>query len=165
VSRPALRPTHPVSYPVSARGPFPEVRRSRSVTLTTQPHLVSRSRMSRSCIRSSPWHLHGGSGSAFLSFMKKFCWRWQLSGMLRRVVSSVIALMMEAVRTSETSVYFSETTRRLFPESWHLHTRRRKNLLSHTEAGLLFWLFKSASAFLGSLWSWLGSLRLGLCNR
>jgi hypothetical protein len=28
---------------------------------------------------------------------------------------------MEAVRTSETSVYFNETTRRYFPEGCHLH--------------------------------------------
>jgi hypothetical protein len=31
------------------------------------------------------------------------------------------ALMMEAVRTSGTSVYFHETTRRYIPESCHLH--------------------------------------------
>jgi hypothetical protein len=29
--------------------------------------------------------------------------------------------MMEAVRTSETSVYFNETTRPYIPESCHLH--------------------------------------------
>jgi hypothetical protein len=37
---------------------------------------------------------------------------------------------MEAVRTSETSVYSNETTRRCIPESCHLHTRRRENLKS-----------------------------------
>jgi hypothetical protein len=31
---------------------------------------------------------------------------------------------------SETSVYFSKTTRRFFPEGYHLHTRRRVNLKS-----------------------------------
>jgi hypothetical protein len=40
-------------------------------------------------------------------------------------------LMMEAVRTSETSVNFYETTRRNIPEGCHLHTRRRENLKSH----------------------------------
>jgi hypothetical protein len=30
-------------------------------------------------------------------------------------------LIMEAVRTSETSVYFNETTRRYNPEGCHLH--------------------------------------------
>jgi hypothetical protein len=39
--------------------------------------------------------------------------------------------MMEAVRTSETSLNFNETTRRYSPESCHLHTRRRKDLKSH----------------------------------
>jgi hypothetical protein len=39
-------------------------------------------------------------------------------------------LMMEAVRTSETSVS-SETTRRYIPEDSDLHTRRRENLKSH----------------------------------
>jgi hypothetical protein len=38
--------------------------------------------------------------------------------------------MMEAVPTSETSVYF-ETTRRYIPEDCHFHTRRRENLKSH----------------------------------
>jgi hypothetical protein len=32
----------------------------------------------------------------------------------------IIALMMEAVHTSETSVYFNETTRRYIPEGCHL---------------------------------------------
>jgi hypothetical protein len=43
---------------------------------------------------------------------------------------SFITLMMEAVRTSETSVY-SETTRLYIPEGSHLHTRRRENPKSH----------------------------------
>jgi hypothetical protein len=41
--------------------------------------------------------------------------------------------MIEAVRTSETSVYFNETTRRYIIESCHLHTRRRENLKSHMD--------------------------------
>jgi len=48
-----------------------------------------------------------------------------------------IALMMEAVRTSETSVNFNVTTRRYIPEDSKLHTRRRENLKSHTEPNLL----------------------------
>jgi hypothetical protein len=36
----------------------------------------------------------------------------------------LLALMMEAVRTSETSVNFYETTRRNIPEDGHLQTRR-----------------------------------------
>jgi len=50
-----------------------------------------------------------------------------------RACSLLEVLMMEAVRTSETSVYFHETTRRYVPESCHLHTRRRENLKSHTK--------------------------------
>jgi hypothetical protein len=42
---------------------------------------------------------------------------------------SISTLMMEAVCTSKTSVYF-KTTRRYIPEDSHLHTRRRENLKS-----------------------------------
>jgi hypothetical protein len=42
-----------------------------------------------------------------------------------------IALIMEAARTSETSVNFYQTTRRYNPENSHLHTRRRENLKSY----------------------------------
>jgi hypothetical protein len=38
---------------------------------------------------------------------------------------------MEAVSTSETSVYFYETTQLYTPEICHLYTRRRKNLKFH----------------------------------
>jgi hypothetical protein len=46
-------------------------------------------------------------------------------------VYKAIALMMEAVITSETSVNFYQNTRRNNPEDGHLHTRRRENLKSH----------------------------------
>jgi hypothetical protein len=39
--------------------------------------------------------------------------------------------MIEAVRTSETSVHFNVTTRRYIPVDSKLHTRRRENLKSH----------------------------------
>jgi hypothetical protein len=39
-------------------------------------------------------------------------------------------IMMEAVRTSETSVHFNVTTQCHIPEETKLHTRRRKNLKS-----------------------------------
>jgi hypothetical protein len=38
--------------------------------------------------------------------------------------------MMEAARTSETTVNFYQTTRRYNPEDSHLHTHRRENLQS-----------------------------------
>jgi hypothetical protein len=47
------------------------------------------------------------------------------------VASIIIALMMETVSTSETSVNFYETIRRNIPEDSHLHTRRRENLKSY----------------------------------
>jgi hypothetical protein len=40
--------------------------------------------------------------------------------------------MMEAARTSETSVDIQLRTRQYFPEDSELHTRRRENLKSHT---------------------------------
>jgi hypothetical protein len=43
----------------------------------------------------------------------------------------VIALMMEAARTSETSVNIYQTTQYNNPEDSHLHTHRRENLKSH----------------------------------
>jgi hypothetical protein len=44
---------------------------------------------------------------------------------------TVIALMKEAARTSETSVNFYQTTRRNIPEDSNLHTRRCENLKSY----------------------------------
>jgi hypothetical protein len=45
----------------------------------------------------------------------------------------LIALMMEAASTSETSVNFYQTTRRYNTEDSHVHTRRRENLKSYLE--------------------------------
>jgi hypothetical protein len=50
--------THPASCTMGTGGPFPGVKRGRGVTLTTHPHLVSRSRMSRSYTSSSSKRLH-----------------------------------------------------------------------------------------------------------
>jgi hypothetical protein len=43
---------------------------------------------------------------------------------------SKLALVMEAVRTSETLVNFYQTTRRYNPEDSHLRTHRSENLKS-----------------------------------
>jgi hypothetical protein len=43
---------------------------------------------------------------------------------------SLIALMMEAARTSETLVNFYQTTRHYNPKDSHLRTHRRENLKS-----------------------------------
>jgi hypothetical protein len=48
-------------------GPFTGVKRDKGVTLTAHPHLVQRSRMSRSYTLSLPWCLHGGSGTALFT--------------------------------------------------------------------------------------------------
>jgi hypothetical protein len=42
-----------------------------------------------------------------------------------------IALIVEAVSTSGTSINFYETARRRIPEDSHLHIRRFENLKSH----------------------------------
>jgi hypothetical protein len=58
VSRPALRPAQPPVRWVPGV-PSPGLERGRGVTLTTHPHLVPRSWMSRSCTSSPPKRLHG----------------------------------------------------------------------------------------------------------
>jgi hypothetical protein len=50
--------------------------------------------------------------------------------------SIIIALMMEAASTSETSVNVYQTTRRNNPGDSHLHTRRRENLKSRQKTKL-----------------------------
>jgi hypothetical protein len=51
----------------------------------------------------------------------------------------ITSLMMEAVRSSETSVYFSATTRHCIPEGSHFHARRRENVkIQHTLCYLFF---------------------------
>jgi hypothetical protein len=45
---------HPASCTLGTGGPFPGAKRGRGVTLTTHPHLVPRSRMSRSYTSSPP---------------------------------------------------------------------------------------------------------------
>jgi hypothetical protein len=64
---------HPASYPMGTGGPFPGAKRDRGVTLTTHPHLLSRSRMSRS-YNSAPlplapaWHLWDSFAFALFTF-------------------------------------------------------------------------------------------------
>jgi hypothetical protein len=54
----------------------------------------------------------------------------------------IIALMMETVRNSETSVNFYVSTRRYIPEDSKLHIRRRENLKSHTISRFLLNLLR-----------------------
>jgi hypothetical protein len=45
--------------------------------------------------------------------------------------STIIALIMEAISSYETSVNIYQTSRHNIPEDCRLHTRRRDNLKSH----------------------------------
>jgi hypothetical protein len=47
------------------------------------------------------------------------------------IIRAMNAMMMEAVRTSETLVHFNAITLRYIPEDFKLHTGRRENLKSH----------------------------------
>jgi hypothetical protein len=59
----------------------------------------------------------------------------------------IISAMMDDVRTSETSVYFKESTWRYILKSCHLHTRRRENLIKVnlfiTTAIMVNWQFRA----------------------
>jgi hypothetical protein len=46
--------------------------------------------------------------------------------------ATITALLIEAARTSETSVYFNETTLHYIPEGCNLHTRRHDKLKTHS---------------------------------
>jgi hypothetical protein len=50
---------HPAFCTMGTGGPFPGVKRGWGMTLTAHPHLVPRSRISRSYTSSSPKRLHG----------------------------------------------------------------------------------------------------------
>jgi hypothetical protein len=52
--------------------------------------------------------------------------------------NTLIALMMEAVQTSEKLVNPYQSTRRNNPEDGHLHTHRRENLKSYIGRSCLF---------------------------
>jgi hypothetical protein len=55
---------HPASCPMGTGGPFPGAKRGRGVTLTTHPHLLPRSRMSRSYTSSPSSATMACSGTA-----------------------------------------------------------------------------------------------------
>jgi hypothetical protein len=56
---------HPASCTMGTGGPFPRAKRGRGVTLTTHPHLVLRSRMSRRHTSSPPKRHHGVQRDCF----------------------------------------------------------------------------------------------------
>jgi hypothetical protein len=62
---------------------------------------------------------------------------------------NIIALMMEAARSSETSVNFYQTTWRYNPEHSNLRTHRRENLNSYLKSfGTLKCILPNPIAFL-----------------
>jgi hypothetical protein len=83
--------------------------------------------------------------------------------MFQRCASIMRAIvMLEGVRTSETSVYFNETIWRYIPKDCHLHIHRRETLKSHAVFQqytayyhnlllLLVWLHGPFSSALSSL--------------
>jgi hypothetical protein len=60
---------HLASSTMGAVGPFPGAKRGRGVTLTAHPHLVPRSRMSRSYISSPPSATMTCIGTSLLCFL------------------------------------------------------------------------------------------------
>jgi hypothetical protein len=62
----------------------------------------------------------------------QFCFFYKNIIFMKLRIFWVIALMMEAARTSETSVDIQLRTRQYIPEDSELHNRRRENLKSHT---------------------------------
>jgi hypothetical protein len=70
--------THPASYPMGTGAPFPGVKCSRGVTLTTHPHLELRSRMSGSYTSWPPWRVHGIVGVLLLFYWSHVVKAWML---------------------------------------------------------------------------------------
>jgi hypothetical protein len=60
---------------------------------------------------------------------------------------SLIALMMEAARTSEASVDIQLRTRQYIPEDSELHARRRENLKSHNVRKVVRLVISRTSCF------------------
>jgi hypothetical protein len=58
-----------------------------------------------------------------------------------RAAFIIRTIMIEAARTSETSVDIQLITRQYIPEDSELHTRRRENLKSHRGGGYVLVLF------------------------
>jgi hypothetical protein len=54
--------------------------------------------------------------------------------LIASIIRAIIAVVMEAVSTSEASASFHETARRNIPEDIHLHTSRCENLKSHPQS-------------------------------
>jgi hypothetical protein len=68
---------HPASCPMGTGGPFPGgKKRGRGVTLTTHPHLMPRSWMSRSYNSSPPKRLHGVQRDCFTFFLVNLLLFW-----------------------------------------------------------------------------------------
>jgi hypothetical protein len=97
VSRPALRPTQ---SPVQCvpRVLSPRLKRGRGVTLTTHPHLVPRSRMSRSHTSSPPKRLRGVYWDSFFTASVKYMILLLTSLCPARVYSTSLLATSEEVK-------------------------------------------------------------------
>jgi hypothetical protein len=81
---------HPAFCTMGAGGPFPGAKRGRSVTLTIHPHLVPRSRMSRSYTSSPPSATMACSGTALLCLRALY---FQMSDINKKFWEELIRLL------------------------------------------------------------------------
>jgi hypothetical protein len=81
---------HPASCTMGTGGPFPGAKRGRGVTLTTHPHLVPRSRMSRSYSSSPPPQVPSRRVAGLLCFFA-----------LLRVPVKTISVNLETTETTK----------------------------------------------------------------
>jgi hypothetical protein len=80
---------YPASCPMGTGGLFPGVKRGRGVTLTAHPHLVPRSRMSRSYTLSATKRLPGVEWDCFTFYMRKVERQFRWAGYLLQVTCHV----------------------------------------------------------------------------
>jgi hypothetical protein len=123
------------------RGSIPRgVKCGQGVTLTTNLHLVPRSRISWSYISSRPWSLHGAAGQLYL--YAKPCSKWAQKVMRRRKFSKNSPGMLQLI-CPRLLVYFwrsrKELPFKLQLGSWCnvnlTHSGWSQNINSHTQRG------------------------------
>jgi hypothetical protein len=97
---------HPASCAMGTGGPFPGAKRGRGVTLTTHPHLVPWSGMSRSYTSTPPSDCVARSGTALLylyvkgDVTDKWCYRDPLSIFGRNFLITCMTISISISRTT-----------------------------------------------------------------